>query len=237
MDISINGMTKKYGEKTVFKEFSLYIKEKSILGILGNSGSGKTTFLNAMSAPSEYGGTIKGVPENISYVFQEQNLIKEQSVYKNLEFVLKGCVKGKLERANRIIKALYDSELIDVKNAYPDELSTGMAQRVAIARAFVYPSELILMDEPFRGLDMGTKARLIKNFIKLWENSKRTVVFVTHTVEEALTLCDKIVVIGNTPAEVIGEFEIGADANRLERDLTSPDFVGIRNSVLKLFGL
>ncbi len=104
-----------------------------------------------------------------------------------------------------------------------------MQQRVSMARAFVYPSKILLMDEPFRSLDIGLKKRLAEAFLKLWERDKRTVVFVTHDIDEALLLSDKIQIISGSPAKITDAFDISP--NQSERKLTDKNITGLRNEI------
>ncbi len=210
-DITIANLSISYPQKEVFSDFSLNIESGKILAVLGNSGCGKSTLMNAISGLIGYRGTINGTPNNILYIFQQQALLPNLTVYENLNYVIKHIVKDKYERANIIIGILNEVGLINNINSYPHQLSIGMAQRVSMARAFISPSDLIIMDEPFRGLDIGTKAKLIEYFQKLWRKSPRTVLFVTHSISEALTLSNRIIVLNNSPATIAKDITIPAD--------------------------
>src|SRR3712207_4052243 len=122
--------------------------------------------------------------KEVSYIFQEYRLIPWLTVYENVDFVLKSYME-KDERNKVIIKYLKLVNLYEHKNKYPGELSGGMQRRVAIARAFAYKSELLLMDEPFVGLDKDLKQKIIKEFLQLWKYDKRTIILVTHDMDEA----------------------------------------------------
>lgn len=210
MDVKITDLTKVYDKTTLFDNFNAVFESGKITAILGNSGVGKTTLLNALGGITPYKGKIIGA-ENCSYVFQNQCLIKGLTVAENLDFVLASVIKDKAERKSLISSALKSVELESVSNSYPSSLSTGMAQRVSIARAFVYPSDVILMDEPFRGLDIGVKTRIIKSFLRLWKETRKTVVFVTHSIDEALLAADRIVVLGGKPVVITSDYSIDID--------------------------
>jgi len=200
MNILFKDFSKTYEKETVYSNFNLELKEGKITSVLGGSGSGKTTLLNAVGGIIGYQGEIRGIPNDISYIFQNQILLPNLTVYKNIEYVLLSKIKDKKARHQKIIDTLASVGLEGSIDKYPSELSTGMAQRVSMARAFAYPAPLILMDEPFRGLDIGLKNRLISVFTSLWEKEKRTVLFVTHNIDEALLLSDRIIVIdGRAP--------------------------------------
>ncbi|MFA5449327.1 MAG: ABC transporter ATP-binding protein [Clostridia bacterium] len=231
MNIVFNNFNKSYGDEVVYKDFNLEIAEGKITSILGGSGSGKTTLLNAVSGLMGYQGEINGIPNDISYIFQNQILIPNLTVYKNIEYVLYAKIKDKTLRQEKITNALDAVGLLDSIKKYPSELSTGMAQRVSMARAFAYPAPLILMDEPFRGLDIGLKNRLIAAFTALWEKERRTVIFVTHNIDEALLLSERIIVIGNRPVEIISEQNI--DIPQSSRRLA--DMGDMHGKLLNLF--
>ena len=147
-DIVIDNFTFGYPDKPLFKNFSFDVKAGKINVILGASGVGKTTLLNAITGLINYEGKISGVPDKISYIFQNDRLIDAVSVYKNLDLVLKNDYKDKKTRRKLIDETLETLEISDVGKRLPTEISGGQAQRVQIARAFLYPSDLMIIDEP-----------------------------------------------------------------------------------------
>lgn len=185
MEITLKGVSKQYKEQAAIENLSLSLREGEIACVLGPSGAGKTTLLQILAGLTPYEGEVSGRPERISYVFQSARLFPNLTVRQNLEFVLPESEK------KRISSALCEVGLQDKENAYPHALSGGQAQRVAFLRAFLYPSELILMDEPFSSLDTALKIRLIELFVKLWNREKRTVLFVTHDAEEAAMMSQR----------------------------------------------
>ncbi|EDS77616.1 nitrate transport ATP-binding protein NrtD [Clostridium botulinum C str. Eklund] len=183
---------KKYGSQKVFEKFNMSLKKNSINAVLGLSGVGKTTLLNIISGIENIdGGKVIFNGNNISYIFQEDRLISWLNVYDNIAFVLKSNYSKKIIK-NTIDKYLTLVKLQNYKDKFPRELSGGMKRRVAIARAFAYQSDLLLMDEPFKGLDMELKKDIIDEFLNIWSYDRRTVVLVTHDIEEAKYMADKI---------------------------------------------
>jgi len=187
----------------VYERFSLSIPENKVICIMGPSGCGKTTFLNIVSGLLKPdAGELKGFAgKTVSYLFQEPRLLPWRTVWQNIDFVIKD-IYPKKQRAEIVSKYLRIVELHDFRHYWPERLSGGMKQRVSIARAFVFPSDLLLMDEPFKGLDLQLKISLLDSFTALWQQDLRTVIFVTHDLDEALYLGDKIYVLSGLPAKV-----------------------------------
>ncbi len=202
-DVTVKGLGVKFGERKVFEGFDITFDEHRINVVLGASGVGKTTLLNAIAGLVPFEGTISGAEGGISYIFQKDRLIPTISVYKNLDLVLRSAVADKNERKERIDEILARLEVLSERDKYPTELSGGQAQRISMARAFLYPSEVLLMDEPFRALDLGLKTRLIAQLDGLLASSPRTVIFVTHDVEECLWAADGYTVLDGAPARIV----------------------------------
>lgn len=184
--IELCNVTQKYGALTVYENFSLSLEEGKIACILGASGCGKTTLLNMLAGLVPFSGTIEPM-QPCSYIFQQPRLVPNLTVEGNLRLVCRD--------AARIRDMLGRVGLADKAKAYPVELSGGQAQRVSIARAFLHPSSLLLMDEPFSSLDTALKIRLMRLFAEIWREERRTVLFVTHDVEEAYMLAHRALVL------------------------------------------
>lgn len=195
-------ISKKYKEKIVFDRFCLTAEKNKITCILGESGSGKTTLLNIAAGLIPYEGKVEA-NGRFSYIFQEPRLLPNLTVKGNLSLVNKDSYK--------IQEMLKQVSLEDKIDSYPSKLSGGEKQRVSIARAFLYGAENLLMDEPFSSLDIALKISLMKNFFDVWSGSRRTTLFVTHSVEEALMLSDRIVAIKE--GRIIGDFENSASGD------------------------
>ncbi len=204
MMIELKNISKKFNDLQILKNFNISFEQDKITCLFGPSGVGKTTIANiaAKLIPVE-SGDVSGADKVLySYVFQEPRLLEWYSVYNNIDFVLKDLFDT--ERRKEITDNYIDMvELNDYKDYKPKALSGGMAQRVSLARAFAYPSDILIMDEPFKGLDIKLKMEMILSFQKLWLESKRTVIFITHDIDEAILLSDVIYVIKNRPAEII----------------------------------
>lgn len=203
MSLQINGLNKSFGEISLYRDFSISFSEGTISCILGPSGCGKTTLLNIIGKTQGFeSGQLVGFEKKIiSYIFQDPRLLPWKTVEENVDFVLSHDlpIGARKKTVNRFLSLV---ELSEFANYYPSQLSGGMRQRVSIARAFAFPSDLILMDEPLKGLDIKLKLNLIKAFSQIWQEDKRTVIFVTHDVDEALLLGNEIVVLSKTPVSI-----------------------------------
>lgn len=201
-DITVKGLAVRYGDRVVFDGFDASFAGGKVSVVLGGSGVGKTTLLNAVARLVPYGGSVENADGDVSYIFQKDRLIPHLSVCKNLDLVLKTKIADKTERRKRIDEMLERLEILSERDKLPRELSGGQAQRVALARAFLYPSDILLMDEPFRALDYALKLRLFEQFSALEKESPRTVIFVTHDIEECLLLADDYYVLAGAPARI-----------------------------------
>lgn len=230
-NIEIKNLKLGYDEKVIFDNFNITFEENKINVILGESGIGKSTLLNAIAGIKSYGGAIEGAEDKISYIFQKDRLIPTISVYKNLDLILKSIYASKEERQKLIDDMLKMLEIVECKNKLPINLSGGQIQRVAIARAFLYPSKILLLDEPFKALDSSLKVRILKSFIDIYNANPRTVIFVTHAIDECLLLADNYYVFKGRPVCLTASGSIELD--KCCRDLKSENLVETRDTLLK----
>ena len=234
--VEVKNLTKYYGDLHVIDDISFNIRETEFLGIVGPTGCGKTTFLNLLTRliPLTAGDIfIDGLPadpriHNISFAFQEPSAMPWLTVGQNLEFGLRikkihnDVIK---ERIERITKLLGLEKFI---NKYPHQLSASSEQRIIIGRAFsIYP-DLLLMDEPYGQMDIKLRFYLEDEVIKLWKEFKNTILFITHNIEEAIYLSERIIILTNKPAKI--KEEVIVDLPR-PRDFTDPKFVEIRKHI------
>lgn len=215
------------GEKIVFDNFSAEFKDGKVTAVMGSSGIGKTTLLNCIAKLTDYDGEIAGVGSS-AYVFQEDRLIPDKTVYDNIDFVMQ--TEDADERKKRIKNALSVTELLSEAFRYPSELSGGQRKRVSLARAFAGGRDLMLLDEPLSSLDIGLKFRIFDVMKKVLKSDSKTVIMVTHDVDEALTLADEIVIIEKSGAAYRKEFS----TDLFDRDITDDECNRIRKEIIEI---
>ena len=231
------------GSRRVLDGVSFVVGRGEFVSIMGSSGVGKTTLLRTLAGlqRSVAGSTVRlegvdvvGPPERVSLVFQDysSSLLPWRTVARNVELPLEREVKSKAERRARVDEALEMVGLGDRGADRPFELSGGMQQRVQIARALVSRPAVVLMDEPFGAVDALTKASLEDQLLELVSLMGTTVVFVTHDMDEAVYLSDRVLVLGGAPAAVVAEVEVGCPRPRSQLSTrSSAEFLYARRSV------
>lgn len=234
--VAVKDLTKRFGELTVLDNMSFSVAKGEFLCIVGPTGCGKTTFLNCLSKliPTSQGnifidGTVANPRKhNVSFVFQEPTAMPWRTVAENIAFgmEIKHFSKDELQRRlNRILELVGLTETADL---YPNQISASMVQRITVARAFVVDPDLLLMDEPYGQLDVKLRFYLEDELIKLWQTLNSTVIFVTHNIEEAVYLGERILVLSNKPTKI--RAEVMVDMPRPRR-VTDPKFIEIRKRV------
>jgi len=237
--IKVVDICKSFGDLLVLDQLNFDIYEGEFLCVVGPTGCGKTTFCNVVSRLlAETSGSItmngeKVEPRkhNISFVFQEPSCLPWRTVWDDVKIGLeiKGVPPGEIQRKVAAIIGIVG--LTGFERFYPHQISAGMKQRVAIAQAFVTDPDLLLMDEPFGQLDTNTRFQIEKNLIEVWEKMKRTVIFVTHNLEEAVYLAERILVMTQKPTHL--KEEVRVDLPR-PRNYADPKFVEIRRHLTEL---
>lgn len=193
MNIELENLTKKYDGKTILDNLSVIFPENKISVVMGKSGIGKSTLLKCIARLTTYSGAIKGA-ENVACVFQEDRLIPFMSVNENLDFTIDKTV-WKTDRRQKISKVLQDVGLTEKSGALPDELSGGQKKRVSLARAFLSDAPVVLLDEPMNSLDFGLRIKTVELFLNMLIQSPKTVIYVTHDIDEGLKIADNIFIL------------------------------------------
>ena len=219
----------------VLDDVSLDIPAGSFVSLVGASGCGKSTLLRVFAGlirppngDALLAGTpIRGADRHKGMVFQEDAVFPWLSVIKNVEYGLR--VRG-VPRPERRAKARQWINLVGLsgfENAYPRRLSGGMRKRVDLARVYASDPDVLLMDEPFGALDAQTKLRLQQELLRLWEQSRKTVIFVTHDLEEAVYLSDTVVVMAARPGRIASVHQVGLDRPRSFEARATPEFIAL----------
>ncbi len=214
-----------FDDAPLYNGFNYTFEQGKVHVILGTSGCGKTTLLNVLAGLVKYGGKVTG--GKLSYVFQQPRL-SPISVWDNIAFVLQN-VKNKEQRNKIIEEYLTLAQIFSKAKQNATTLSGGEQQRVALARAFAYDSQVLVMDEPFNSLDLGIKRRLYDTLSGLLHTHPRTVLFVTHSVEDALALGDSVYVMEDKPVAVSKVIDIPTP--REQRNLYSDEMVRLRKQL------
>lgn len=232
---------KKSGERVpVLEGVSLDVYEGEFVCIVGPSGCGKSTLLNIMGGfVKESGGevTVGGQPVDGPdprriFVFQENGVFPWLTVEENIGFGLMS--RPAAERAERVSHYTAMVGLQGFETSYPRELSGGMRQRVEIARALAADAEVLFMDEPFGALDFLTRLKMRHDLVRIWQAEKKTIVFVTHDIEEAVQLADRVAVMSQRPATVAEEVAVSLPR---PRDLDSPGYLATRDRIFTIMGM
>jgi NitT/TauT family transport system ATP-binding protein len=223
----------------VLDQISFDVEDKEFVCILGSSGCGKTTLLRLIAGLDEAqsgsivldGEEMRGTSPKVGMVFQEYSLFPWRTVIDNIAFGLEMQGVPLNERSHVAEHYLKLVNLAQFRDSYPTELSGGMRQRVAVARALALDPVLLLMDEPFGALDAQTRNMLQRELLEIWEATKKTIIFITHSVDEAVYLADRIFVLTPRPGRICQIFPI--EITR-PRDRTSVEFAQLRRQVLDL---
>jgi len=225
-------------------DINVTIKRNEIVSIIGHSGCGKSTLLNIISQlePQTSGNVflegreIKGPGPDRSVVFQNHSLLPWLSVYENIEMAVKKVMPelSRVKLKERVEKFVSMVNLNQAKDKLPNEISGGMAQRVGIARALSARPKILLMDEPFGALDSLTRASLQERLMQIQQNVKNTVVIITHDVDEAVLLSDKVIMMTNGPSATIGEvLEVNLPRPRNRVELQhNPEYIRCKEAIL-----
>jgi len=245
--IAVNGVNKEFANRQgqmqlVLDTINLKVKEGEFVSLLGPSGCGKSTLLSLISGfTGPTAGEIfiddqKVEQPNSKHVtlFQEYGLFPWRSVLGNVEFGLESSDIPKHQRREVALKFIEMVGLIEFVNKHPQELSGGMKQRVALARALAVNPDIIFMDEPFGALDALTRYNMQEELVRIWRETSKTILFVTHDIDEAVYLSDRVVIMTPYPGRIKSVIEVPLP--RL-RDRTNYDFARIRNAIFEEFSL
>jgi len=236
--VVIDRVSKTYADRRgqaieALRDVSLTVESEEFVALVGPSGCGKSTLLNVVAGltrPSagavELEGDFAPGRSPTAMVFQESALFPWRTVQANVEFGLEELGVAPAERVRRAREHLALTGLAGFETRYPHQLSGGMRQRVGIARALAVDPAVLLMDEPFSALDAQTRRLLQEELLTIRERTRKTIVYVTHTIQEAVWLADRVVVLSRRPGRVLATVPIPLGRPRTEAQLVEPGFVG-----------
>jgi len=237
--VSVQNLTKRFGDLLVLDDINFNIKKGELVAIVGPTGCGKTTFLNCLTklyTPSDGDIYIDGKvadpkKHNISFVFQEPTCLPWRTVWDNVAYALEVKKKPKEEIKQKVEEMLKLVGLSDMAHLYPNQISASMVQRLTVARAFSVDPDLLLMDEPYGQLDIKLRFYLEDELVRLWKTLGNTILFVTHNIEEAVYIAERILVLSPKPTTI--KENVLVDLPR-PRNPVDPEFIELRKYVTDL---
>lgn len=223
--LRLTGLNKSFDDLPVVRDFTLEVGDREIVALIGPSGCGKSTLLNIVAGlDTPDSGEVVCQDDRIGYMFQGARLLPWRTVFENVRLVREDAPR------QEILSLIEAVGLKGFEGYRPDQLSGGMARRCALARAFHFGGRLMLMDEPFQGLDYGLRMEMLSMLLSVWRTNRQSVLFVTHEIDEALTVASRIAVLSARPTTVKEVIDLpGAEG----RDASSTELAGIRQHIIR----
>ena len=240
--LETKNITMKFGDETIIRDISIFVDQGELVSLLGVSGSGKTTLFNCISGIYHPAGgsvildgeDITGTTGHISYMLQKDLLLPYKTIEDNvgLPLIIRGVPRNEArEKASEFFE---EFGLAGTQKKYPAQLSGGMRQRAALLRTYLFSDNVALLDEPFSALDTITKGRMHRWYLDVMEKIRLTTIFITHDINEAILLSDRIYIMTGKPGEIRSEIRIRTPRkDRLDYDL-SDEFLEYKRSIMKL---
>lgn len=242
--LKVSHVSKAFGDQEILKDVTLELHDNELVSLLGVSGGGKTTLFNVISGllKPEEGQVIldekdiTGQPGNVSYMLQKDLLLPYRTVEDNvaLPLIIKGEKKKEARKKVRPYFAEFGLEGTEKK--YPSQLSGGMRQRTALLRTYMFSDKIALLDEPFSALDTLTKSAMHKWYLKVMEQIHLSTIFITHDIDEAILLSDRIYLLTGQPGKITGEIKICQPKPRREDFNLTPEFLEYKRQILEELG-
>ena len=242
--LKVSHISKAFDDQEILKDVTLELRDNELVSLLGVSGGGKTTLFNVISGllKPEEGQVIldekdiTGQPGNVSYMLQKDLLLPYRTVEDNvaLPLIIKGEKKKEARKKVRPYFAEFGLEGTEKK--YPSQLSGGMRQRAALLRTYMFSDKIALLDEPFSALDTLTKSAMHKWYLKVMEQIHLSTIFITHDIDEAILLSDRIYLLTGQPGKITGEIKICQPKPRREDFNLTPEFLEYKRQILEELG-
>lgn len=240
-DLVVSGVTKSFGDRTILQDISIEIHDHELVSLLGVSGGGKTTLFNVISGLIKPdcgqvfldGEEITGKPGKVSYMLQKDLLLPYRTVEDNVALPLMIGGMKKKDARKKAAPFFEEFGLSGTEKKYPSQLSGGMRQRAALLRTYLFSDKLALLDEPFSALDTLTKSAMHRWYLDVMEQIHLSTIFITHDIDEAILLSDRIYILGGKPGKIIDEIRIEESKPRSNEFQLSERFLSYKKRILK----
>lgn len=240
--LRVEKITKEYNGKNIIEDIDLYLNHGEFVSILGPSGCGKSTLFNVIAGLLKpeagkvfiNGEDVTGKTGMVSYMYQKDLLLPWRNVVDNAILPLEISGMKKSEARKKVMDMLPIFGLIDHEEKYPNQLSGGMKQRVSLLRTSIFSKDIMLLDEPFGGLDAMTRLKMQEYLLEILKKIEGSVLFVTHDIDEAIFLSDRIYVINGTPAHIVGDLEVPMKRANAQAVRATKELRELRVEILKL---
>ena len=232
--ILLKNISKSFDSMEILKDINIEVNEGELVSILGPSGSGKSTIFNILTNIIKSDRGEVNINGNISYMYQKDMMVPWKKVIDNIGIPLIFKGKSKKEAREEVKKHIEEFGLSGFEYKYPSQLSGGMKQRANFLKTYLTSNDIMLLDEPFGALDSMTRRKMQNWLLDLTKEMNSTILFITHDIEEAIFLSNKIYVISEKPAIIKGEIKVNLPKNRNEKIITSEEFINIKKEILSL---
>jgi ABC-type nitrate/sulfonate/bicarbonate transport system ATPase subunit len=232
--ILLENVSKSFDEMEILKNISIKVNEGELVSILGPSGSGKSTIFNILTNIIKCDSGELKINGDLSYMYQKDMMVPWKKVIDNIGIPLVFKGNNKKEAREKVKKHINEFGLSGFEYKYPSQLSGGMKQRANFLKTYLTSRDIMLLDEPFGALDSITRRKMQKWLLDLTKEMNSTILFITHDIEEAILLSNRIYVISEKPAVINGEINVNLPKERNEDIVTSDEFVAIKKEILKL---
>lgn len=232
--ILLKNISKSFEDMEILKDINIQVNEGELVSILGPSGSGKSTIFNILTNIINSDKGEVNINGDLSYMYQKDMMVPWKKVIDNIGIPL--IFKGKSKKAAReeVKKHIDEFGLNGFEYKYPSQLSGGMKQRANFLKTYLTSNDIMLLDEPFGALDSMTRRKMQEWLLDLTKEMNSTILFITHDIEEAILLSNRIYIISEKPAVIKGEIEVSLPKERNENIVTSEDFINIKKEILSL---
>ena len=232
--ILLKNISKSFDSMEILKDINIEVNEGELVSILGPSGSGKSTIFNILTNIIKSDRGEVNINGNISYMYQKDMMVPWKKVIDNIGMPLIFKGKSKKEAREEVKKHIEEFGLSGFEYKYPSQLSGGMKQRANFLKTYLTSNDIMLLDEPFGALDSMTRRKMQNWLLDLTKEMNSTILFITHDIEEAIFLSNKIYVISEKPAIIKGEIKVNLPKDRNEKIITSEEFINIKKEILSL---